>query len=725
MNAHTRKDIKGNIYQEISLNSQDFQQTSGGHRLAMKLLLILCGSLATFLAGMTSFLAGGAEGYILNLTKDCQCPAFIAINFILYFSSLFYVAAFGIDLKLFFSVFSLISLGTLVITFLEKKEIIFSLFFTGIGIAFAVAAALLTAYLITLNFKIAPISYYLTISLISLNVILSTVFNLPEPLKSGVIVCDLAAIITGTIIAHKALKGDPKFTWIKETAIFWAATGGTSFYGVDLTDVSFDNSHLPHTDFRNTILTRTSFKNVTGLELSRLQGTILEDPKVRRLLTHSQEGWRGEYPQANLTGANLIKANLTQANLKQAQLTGAVLTDILLSEANLTDANLTGANLTRAKLEGANLKGANLNGANLHKADLMGAILTEINALDTDFSGATLTDTCIQGWNINKNTCFKNVICKRIFLKCEQQGNIIKLSQQKPDGGEFQEGEFEKWITEIQNTVDLIFQNGLNWKAFAFSLAQTAIDHPGLDLSRYSLQNKGEGCTVTKVGITPDANPEEIYHALKQNYENALYRLEQEKQQLTLQAKQEQIDNLRNYLDHQWREFRELVNIFAENTRNLMIQGEGNRIYMIKQTGDIMESKKEGINVGGNMTIGGDNMTLTGASIIGDLNNVTNTIQQLQDIKTEKTEDLVKILTNLKDSIANDTQLTEPQKKEALEAVQTIAEEAKKPAPERTLKYCSMALNALKGITSAVTDASKLAEVFRTCLPTLTTLLGL
>ncbi|MDM9582205.1 hypothetical protein [Nostoc sp. GT001] len=54
-----------------------------------------------------------------------------------------------------------------------------------------------------------------------------------------------------------------------------------------------------------------------------------------------------------------------------------------------------------------------------------------------------------------------------------------------------------------------------------------------------------------------------------------------------------------------------------------------------------------------------------------------------------------------------------------------IAEEGKKPSGERGNKLCSMALNALKGIASAVTDASKLAEVFKTYLPTLASILGI
>jgi CRISPR/Cas system CSM-associated protein Csm2 small subunit len=88
------------------------------------------------------------------------------------------------------------------------------------------------------------------------------------------------------------------------------------------------------------------------------------------------------------------------------------------------------------------------------------------------------------------------------------------------------------------------------------------------------------------------------------------------------------------------------------------------------------------------------------------------------------TEDVFEQAT-LQIAIQGDAALSESQKKEALEAVETIAEEGKKPPEERTIKYCSMAVNALKGVGGAVSDASKLAEVLKTCLPTLTGLLGI
>jgi DNA replication initiation complex subunit (GINS family) len=82
-------------------------------------------------------------------------------------------------------------------------------------------------------------------------------------------------------------------------------------------------------------------------------------------------------------------------------------------------------------------------------------------------------------------------------------------------------------------------------------------------------------------------------------------------------------------------------------------------------------------------------------------------------------------LTELQGAIQNETQLSDPQKQDALEAVETLAEEAKKPPENRTTKLCAMAMNALKGVTGTLSDASKLAEVIKTALPLLKGLLGM
>lgn len=631
--------------------NENFQQVKAGHRKFQKLFLGILGISAISL-GSTIFVYAGSliRAVLYSSIADKYKYLFVG----------FFIISLYIWIKCGFKFATISGIGggiliaaIIVINFENIGDITEQALYVGFSIGLACLGTIVTAFYIVFN----SISWGFLGEFISISVaVLLAAISITRSVDSKVqlviltLMATFPVIITSAIIARQAMKGSPKFAWIREQAVFWAATGGTSFYKVDLTDACFDGAHLPHTDFREATLTRASFKNVTGLELSRLQGTILENPKIRRLLTHPEEGWKDDYTGADLSGANLRGANLTMAILK--------------------DANLSNADLREAHLEEAILAGANLNGADLRGASLEGANLAKAQVLDADFSEAVLTDACIQDWSINKGTLFKNVDCKRVYVKRGKRGPL----EPKPDSGEFQPGEFEQWIDQLKETVDIIIQQKLNWNALSVAFAKTAAEQDGLD-GTYSLEKKSDGVTVAKVGVVPGADKAAIHQTITNYYFN----------EVSIQA--------------------EKANLLLNPATEV----------------EFMESKHE-FSVGGNISIGGD---MTGSSLAGDLNQVTNTIQQLQEVKTGSSDELAKILTALKDSIAEDAELSETQKKEALEAVGTIAEEAKKPPAERAGKYCSMALNALKGVTAAVTDASKLGEVLKTCLPTLIGLLGL
>ena len=669
------------------LRNKNFQNARAGQKLSKKLLIVIIFVVSASLLSIINLLSSGLLDAIDDATKvDYSFGLLPIILFFLYVIALVLLVAYGFEATLATCIVALMGIGLIIYvcfeTQLEKPGMGGVLLFLGLSIALAWIGAAITAFFVTLSsMYFGVIGEFLAIlgyGLIA-DVLIIEALSLANPRAGdGVITLGavIALILTGAIIARQAVRGSPKFAWIREKAVFWAATGGTSFYGVDLTDACFDSASLPHTDFRKAILTRASFEGATGLDLARLQGTILEQPKVRKLII-------------NKIGC---------------------------------DEDYTGANF---------------NGASLRGADLTGANLTEVQALDADFTGAILTDACIQGWNINKNTCFKDVICKRIYLKGVKKGDRLILSEPKPDSGEFKPGEFEKWIGELQKTVDLIFREGLNWRAFMFSLAQTAIEHEGLDLSRYDIARKDENTTFAKIGLFPGADNAAIHEAFQRNYEYAEKVIES-KYQLVLQANAGELERLKTFAESNQQIIRELMSIVVGTGRQILIQGESHKVYLLNQSGgevEIMEGKKEtkvsgdliGGDKGDKITIGGDNMTLTGSSItLGDLNGqVNNTIQQLKDVNADGSDNLAKILTTLQIAIQGDAALSESQKKEALEAVETIAEEGKKPPEERTIKYCSMAVNALKGVAGAVSDASKLAEVLKTCLPTLTGLLGI
>jgi uncharacterized protein YjbI with pentapeptide repeats len=459
-------------------------------------------------------------------------------------------------------------------------------------------------------------------------------------------------------VANSALKGNERLTFIRNRAIAFSSWGGTSFYKANLAKADFLDSKLEKTDFRFASIFQTNFEGVIGLDYARLYGTILEDLSVQKLCV-TLNGQGKDY----------------------------------------TDKNLNGACLKSAKMEGSTL------------------VRTQV--LGTDFTNASLTGACIQEWNFNSETIFENVDCQRIFLKCANHKSFYEV---KPDNGSFEPGHFSKWIQEIKDTVDLIFDKGLNWKAFAFSLAQSAIDNHEGHLSLQSMENKGNGIVVVKIQVPESVNKSKIHKSITDNYNEAVQRLEQN-YQLALQAKDDAIIILKQLFEAN---NNYIGNLFASMNDRIYINGEGNQVYLVNKGGKLMSidhsNQSRNIDVKGNF-----NLEQTGSTFnIGDISGaVTNTIQQLKDSNQPDAPKLADLISQLQVAIETDKSLTEEQKKDALEALETIGEEGQKLPENRIQKMCKFAVNSLKALFPIATATGTLATTLSECLPQITQLLGL
>ncbi|MBD2092502.1 pentapeptide repeat-containing protein [Microcoleus sp. FACHB-1515] len=667
----TKRSIRGKRFREVK---QNFENVQAGHKFHQKFLLFLFGIFGICISSLLPFTAAeGLIGLIIKPTFNNEFDVFISFFEISAFVvTLILTVLYGLEFK--FIVFLIILtvvcssftalLPGLISVWVDIIEFLLSIIFTWSGCV--VIATVITFVSLISN----QLGQSAAIATATCSIVVMFMYSdLPSIFsKATATVIALTIVLASIVICKKAINYAPKFKWITSKAFFWSSIGATSFYGLDLSGIRFDNSDLSYTDLRKTNLTRSSFSGVVGLELARTEGTILEDPKIRKLLTTKDSGYAEDFTDANLRGADLRGADLREAILVRAQL------------------------------------------------------------LDADLSGANLTDACIQDWNINHNTRFTKVECKRVYLKRSPSGHFL---EPKPDSGEFLPGEFEKWVTDIRDTIDLIFQNGLNWRAFAFSLTQTAIDHEGLDLAVRSIENKGDGVVVAKVGVSLETNKTAIHQQMTGHYQEAMLAIESG-YELVLRAKDEEINRLTQFRDQQQKFIQGLVTGIAETKGQVLIQGEGNRIYLMDQAGDIMENSNQNVSAGGNVdmssggrvSIGGG---MTGSSVtLGDLSGqVSNTIQQLHDIKTTEAQELVQILAKLQTAIESDRVLTPDQKQQALEAVSTLAEEGSKPPEKRATKFCTMAVNALKGLASSLTNASQLAEAMKTLLPALTGIFAL
>ncbi len=299
----------------------------------------------------------------------------------------------------------------------------------------------------------------------------------------------LTLILITRQIAKKILAEDKNNLFILKFAVAIGALGGTNFKNANLTDTDFSHAILKSTNFRFANTTRTFYRQTKYLKFARVQKTILEEIKVRELLI---TGWGKdqEFIGADLRGANLISADLSNANLKLAD----------LGEASLQAANLNNANLTEAL------------------------------AIGTNFTTAQMSGTCLEGWNIDHTTILDNVESKYIYL-LEKPKPETDDRERRPSSGYFQEGDFTKLFQEFLDTVDLIFRNGVDFKAFMSSFQQVQVENQGIPMEIKSMENKGDGVVVVKIDVPPETNKEKIHQEFVQIYDETVIALEEKYQQ--------------------------------------------------------------------------------------------------------------------------------------------------------------------------------------------------
>ncbi|MFN6540422.1 MAG: pentapeptide repeat-containing protein [Nostoc sp. EkiNYC01] len=259
---------------------------------------------------------------------------------------------------------------------------------------------------------------------------------------------------------------------------------------------------------------------------------------------------------ADLSGATLWDAILIQANLIHANLSGAKLAGAKFRKANLQCANFRGIDssfmtqinyyeiyserynkldFTEADLTNADLTGADIIGANFSKTKLTGTKLIATQAIATNFTNSNFTGAFIQDWNINDKTKLDEVVCDYIYLKNNKERYPYSFRNN------FAPGEFTKLFQQAQETIDLIFSNGIDWQAFLTSFQKLQVECSGEELTIQAIENKNNGAFVIRVNVPADGNKAEIEKYLKREYELALMALE-EKYQAQLQGKNEQID---------------------------------------------------------------------------------------------------------------------------------------------------------------------------------------
>ncbi|MBD2130090.1 pentapeptide repeat-containing protein [Microcoleus sp. ZQ-A2] len=340
---------------------------------------------------------------------------------------------------------------------------------TGIGIvavAVAVAVGITVAQIVAghLGRAIAILGSLLIVTPAALIQKINGASNIG--IATGCLVA-LAGILLGNYLASQALKLNEGYALVRNIAIAFATTGGTSFVAADLTDADFTQAVVRSTDFREANITRTCWFQTKKLKFSRMGESYLKRNQLQQLLT------KRDVEDKNFDGQNLRGLNFSKAQLINASFIG---TD--LYQTKLKEANLSGAKLVRVQLEQA------------------------------DLTGACLTGACIEDWVVTRTTKLDGVVCKYVYMKFVD-GDKRELM---PPKGEFKDGEFILFIRSILDTLELYHETDINPRAAVIVLKSLSEEY-NEPLQIVGLERRGDG-TILKLRTPEWANQEQ----LKQEY---------------------------------------------------------------------------------------------------------------------------------------------------------------------------------------------------------------
>jgi len=608
-------DIRGVDFTNANLKGANFTGAKAGLQRRWILSLILVSFILSALIGLTSASNGYFVLYSFLPSKDHN-PIVGVLILIAHVVFLIITIHQGMQAALGVVAGTVTFTGAMAMTGIGAVPVAIAIAI-AVAVAFAMTAAAVFAFVGAFA-GYSTIAFFIAISLsfalcFTFTGVVSKAFSLAFTLVlsdpstvsgAGTIAVSIAVTFTLLIqgfsgyIGWRALAGDEKQALIRNVAITFAATGGTSFRGANLTDANFSQATLKNTDFRKANLTRTRFYQGKQLDYASVGGTILSNLNILKLLV-SGNGREKFYIGVNLRGANFIGFDFAKANFKNA---------------NITDATFCGA-----CLEWANL--------------------TLTQAIGTDFTSAQMTGACVEAWNIESTTKLDNVDCRFVYL-LENSKSGTDDRERRPSSGEFKPGEFTKLFEEVLNTVDLIFRNGVDWKAFIAAFKQVQVDNKGTELGLQSIENKGDGVIVVKVAVPVDADKEKIHSDLKQNYKLALKEVEK-RYKVELQAKDNEIQIYRQ----QSVNMQEIIGLLASRPIDISIEA--------KSTSDskfMTETRKTQVNQNNSSFGVGYSEKVTSQQIGGTIHNYA-----AQQNLVEAAKEIHQLLQQLEQNYPTDT----------------------------------------------------------------------
>ena len=415
------------------------------------------------------------------------------------------------------------------------------------------------------------------------------------------------------------------------------------------------------------------------------------------------------HQNTNFQGAILIrtswlntqKLNLASTGdnyLKHIQLRELVITGQGQGK-NFDRQNLRGINLRKANLADASFIRADLSEANLQDADLSRVKLKQTQLDGTDLTGATLTGAFIEDWGITNTTKLHGVRCEYVFMRLPTKEDPDPL--RKPDNKQevFADGDFAEFIKPIFDTLDLYHNQGVDPRAVAIAFKNLAENHPEAELEIVAMEKRGDDKILLRAKTAAYSDKSQLSAEYFDDY-NQLKALSQS-QQLLLVEKDKRIISLENMVDT------------ALKQPKFYTQGDTNM------------SDISGINIQDSSNVSG----IAGNNSIANLGtisrNVSIALNQLPDAPDAEKPGIKELLSQLQDAIIQSTYLSEEDKAEALEQVNTLAEAGKNPQESTKQKTAKTAITMLKGIFTGLPAVASLVEATNKLLPAISKLFGL
>ncbi|NEP17909.1 MAG: hypothetical protein F6J97_13560 [Leptolyngbya sp. SIO4C1] len=662
----TKTDLRGTKFANAKLISTQLCEARTGARRRWSMAVLL---FALMLSGVAAFILGALVALFVapivepsgSITGSTAGDiAFGVVGLVVIEITFYFSYRQGI----------LATLGAFAVAFAVAFAIAFAV--TG-AVAFAVTGAVAFAVAFAVTGAVA----FTVAGAIAFTVAGAVAFAVTEGSSNTplIVALTLLIVLTATVlsffISRRALAGDPRDKLIRDLAVGLSALGGTSFYSADLTDANFSHASLKSAHFRQATLTRTCFHLAQRLHLSRAYKTILADRTVLNLLvSHRPE------PDKSYSGLNLKGANLS----------GAELADLDLTETDLSGATLEGADLQRANL-------------------------TKVQALGTQFHAANLTAACLKAWNIDSTTRLEGAICEYVYLLRHQQ-------ERRPSSDSFAPGEFTKLFEEVLNTIDLIFRDGIDWRAFLETFQNIQVQHEDANLEIQSIENKGDGVMVVRLNASPAADKPAIHQAFKQGYQKALVAAERKYkailQDREIQHKAEIIEIHRQ----QNTDMTRITELLAQRSTTIDVKATSQSDSKSNSKAMQGNDQSQNFDVQGDFTVNAENSIVSLRDVSGQVNNQIN---QLSGGETQT--QLKDLLTQLQAAIETEPALSPDDKAEALDQVKTLAAAGQSPQAKQPL--AKRAITMLKGITAGLTETTKLVGACSRLLPAIGLLFGL